>query len=92
MSEAQLSALLAKLKDDAGLQEKLRSAGDADAVIALAKEAGFYVSMADCPKYQAEQPFELSNGELEGVGPRARMLEGGKTQRNIWCQSPEPTL
>jgi len=31
MSEEQLSALLAKLKDDAGLQEKLKGAADLDA-------------------------------------------------------------
>ena len=47
MSEEQLSALLAKLKDDAGLQEKLKAAADLDAAVALAKEAGFDVSKAD---------------------------------------------
>ena len=47
MSEEQLSALLAKLKEDAGLREKLQGAGDLDAVIAMAKEAGFDVSKAD---------------------------------------------
>jgi predicted ribosomally synthesized peptide with nif11-like leader len=40
MSKEQLSALLAKLKDDAELQEKLKGAADLDAAIALAKEAG----------------------------------------------------
>ncbi len=44
MSEEQLSALLAKLKDDAGLQEKLKGAADLDAAVAMAKEAGFDVS------------------------------------------------
>ncbi|MCP9807355.1 Nif11-like leader peptide family natural product precursor [Cyanobium sp. T1B-Tous] len=47
MSEEQLSALLAKLKDDAGLQEKFKGAADLDAAVALAKEAGFDVSKAD---------------------------------------------
>ena len=47
MSEEQLSALLAKLKEDAGLQEKLKGAGDLDAAVALAREAGFDVSKAD---------------------------------------------
>jgi len=36
MSEEQLSALLAKLKDDAGLQEKLQGAADLDALPATA--------------------------------------------------------
>ena len=67
MSEEQLTALLAKIKEDAGLQEKLKGAADIDAVIALAKEAGFDVSKADWLKYQAKQTIELSDEELEGV-------------------------
>jgi len=67
MSEEQLSALLAKLKDDAGLQEKFKGAADLDAAVALAKEAGFDVSKADWLKYQAKQTLELSDEELEGV-------------------------
>ena len=38
MSEEQLTALLAKIKEDAGLQEKLRGAADLDAAVAIAKE------------------------------------------------------
>ena len=67
MSEEQLTALLAKIKEDAGLQEKLKGAADIDAVIALAKEAGFDVSKADWLKYQAKQTIELSEEQLEGV-------------------------
>ena len=67
MSEEQLSALLAKLKEDAGLQEKLKGAADLDAAVALAKEAGFDVSKADWLKYQAQQTLELSDEELESV-------------------------
>jgi predicted ribosomally synthesized peptide with nif11-like leader len=67
MSEEQLQALLANLKDDAGLQEKFKGAADLDAAIALAKEAGFDVSKADWLKYQAKQTLELSDEELEGV-------------------------
>ena len=47
MSEEQLAALLAKLKDDVGLQEKLKGAAHLDAAVAIAKEAGFDVSKAD---------------------------------------------
>ena len=64
MSEEQLTALLAKLKDDAGLQEKLRIAADLDAAVALAKEAGFDTSKADWLKYQAKQTIELSDEEI----------------------------
>ena len=67
MSEEQLAALLAKLKDDAGLQEKLKGAADPDAVLAIAKEAGFDISKADWLRYQANQTLELSDEELEGV-------------------------
>jgi predicted ribosomally synthesized peptide with nif11-like leader len=67
MSEEQFSALLAKLKDDAGLQEKLKGAADLDGAVAMAKEAGFDVSKADWLRYQANQTLELSDEELEGV-------------------------
>ena len=67
MSQEQLSALLAKLKEDAGLREKLQGAGDLDSAVALAKEAGFDVSKADWLKYQAHKTMELSDDELAGV-------------------------
>ena len=67
MSEEQLAALLGKIKDDVGLQEKLKGAADLDAAVALAKEAGFDVSKADWLKYQAKQTLELSDEELEDV-------------------------
>jgi predicted ribosomally synthesized peptide with nif11-like leader len=67
MSEEQLAALLAKLRDDAGLQEKLKGAADLDAVLAIAKDTGFDVSKADWLRYQANQILELSDEELEGV-------------------------
>ena len=79
MSEEQLSALLAKLKEDAGLQEKLKGAADLDAAVAMAKEAGFDVSKADWIKYQAQQTLELSDAELENVaGARYHT-------NNTWC-------
>ena len=63
MSEEQLKAFLEAVKADAGLQEKLKAAGDADAVVAIAKAAGFTVSADDLKKAQAE----ISEEELEGV-------------------------
>ena len=67
MSEEQLAALLAKLKDDAGLQEKLKGVADLDAAMTLAQEAGFDVSKEDWLKHQAQTNLELSDKELEGV-------------------------
>ena len=67
MSEEQLAALLAKLKEDAELQEKLKGAADLDAFLAFAKEAGFDVTEEEWLKHQKKQTDELSDEELEGV-------------------------
>ena len=83
MSEEQLKAFLEAVKADASLQEKLKAAGDADAVIALAKAAGFAISADDLKRAQSE----ISEEELEGVA-------GGTviqvTQQSI-CPCP-PTI
>ena len=63
MSEEQLKAFLEKVKADASLQEKLRAAGDADAVLAIAKEAGFSISAEDLTKAQSE----VSDKDLESA-------------------------
>ena len=63
MSEEQLKAFLEKVKGDTSLQEKLKAAADANAVTAIAKEAGFSISADDLTKAQSE----LSDEELEGV-------------------------
>ena len=44
MSEEQLKAFLEKVKADTSLQEKLKAAADANAVAAIAKDAGFSIS------------------------------------------------
>jgi predicted ribosomally synthesized peptide with nif11-like leader len=67
MSEEQLSALIAKLQEDEGLQEKLKGAADLDAAVSLAKEAGFDVSKADFLRHQASQALELSDEDLQKV-------------------------
>ncbi len=67
MSAEQLTALLAKLKNDAGLREKLKGAADLDAAVAMAKEAGFDVTKADWLKHQAKETLELTDAELEEV-------------------------
>jgi predicted ribosomally synthesized peptide with nif11-like leader len=66
MSEEQLKAFLEAVKADAGLQEKLKAAKDADAVVEIAKEAGFAISAEELKKSQAEMT-EISDDELEGV-------------------------
>jgi len=63
MSSEQLKAFLEKIKGDTSLQEKLKAASDANAVAAIAKEAGFMISADDLNKAQPE----LSEDELESV-------------------------
>ena len=72
MSEEQLKAFLEKVKGDTSLQEKLKAAADSDAVLAIAKEAGFSISADGLKNAQSE----ISDGELEGVA-------GGGT----WCNA-----
>ena len=50
MSEEQLKAFLEKVNADTSLQEKLKAAADGNAVVAIAKEAGFSISADDSPK------------------------------------------
>ena len=61
MSEEQLKAFLEKVKGDTTLQEKLKAASDADAVVAIAKEAGFSIA-AD---HLIKALTEISDEELE---------------------------
>ena len=64
MSEEQLKAFLEKVKADTSLQEKLKAAADANAVAAIAKEAGFSISADDLT---TKAQSELSDEELEAV-------------------------
>ena len=45
MSEEQLNSFLEKVKADTSLQEKLKAAKDVDAVVAIAKAAGYAISV-----------------------------------------------
>lgn len=67
MSVEQLAALLAKLKDDVGLQEKLKGAADLDVAVVIAREAGFDVNKADWLRHQANESLDLSDEELESM-------------------------
>ena len=63
MSEEQLKAFMEAVKADAGLQEKLNAAADADAVVAIAKAAGFVIFAEELQRSQAE----VSEMDLEGI-------------------------
>ena len=84
MSEEQLKAFLEKIKGDTSLQEKLKAAADADAVAAIAKEAGFSISADDLKNAQSD----LSDEELDSVAgghhvcwSRKRYWSGPVTER-----------
>ena len=66
MSEEQLKAFLEKVKADTSLQEKLNEAADADAVVEIAKAAGFAITSEDMQSMQSAT-VELSDEELEGA-------------------------
>ena len=67
MSEEQLTALLARLSEDAGLRKKLQGAADVEAAVEMAKEAGFDTTKEAWLRWEAQQRVELSDEELEGV-------------------------
>ena len=79
MSEEQLSAFLETVKGDTSLQEKLNGAADADAVMEIAKEAGFAITAEDIQSMQSET-VELSDEDLEGAA-------GGLFWHNPGCQT-----
>ena len=66
MSEEQLKTFLEKVKGDTSLQEKLKAAASPEAVMEIAKEAGFSITAEDIQSMQSTT-VELSDEELEGV-------------------------
>jgi len=67
MLEEQLLALVAKLKDDGSLREKLRSASSSKNFAKIVKEAGYDVSHEVWLNYVATELIAISDEELEGV-------------------------
>ena len=59
MSEEQLRAFLEKVKADTSLQEKLKAAADAEAVVEIARKAGFSI---------ATEELKVRDDELERAG------------------------
>ena len=70
MSRDQLNAFLEKVKADPNLQEKLKAAADSDAVLAIAKDAGFSISADDLKNAQSELSDEELEGVAGGLGPK----------------------
>jgi len=86
MSEEQLKAFLEAVKTDAGLQMQLKfQASNSDAVVAIAKTAGFVITAEELTRAQAE----ISEDELEhvaGGGTRWSYFLWQKDKRGLPCQ------
>ena len=80
MSQETLNSFIAKVQTDRGLQEQMKVAADAEAVMGIAKTAGFDITAADLIRLQANAIAELSDEALEGVAggalPWGKILGG----------------
>ena len=65
------SAFIEAVAADSSLQEKLNSVADADAIVAIAKEAGFVISAEEVENHLKEKmkdsEEELTTEQLEAV-------------------------
>lgn len=80
MTEAQLNAFLEAVKADAALQQKLKAATDSDAVVAIAKEAGFVISAEGLKSAQmkvTEEDLEIIGGARCSLQERYKICIGG---------------
>ena len=77
MSEGQLKALLAKLKEDASLREKVQRATSSDNVVSIAHEEGFEIALDETLTMLAE----LSDFDLENVAG------GNGTRKPGFCRT-----
>ena len=90
MSAEQLAAFWAAVKADASLQEKLSASTDGEidtpieaaAVVAIAKDAGFIITVADLLRADAEAILELNDEELEKVA-------GGFSDEGGWTATTD---
>ena len=77
MSEEQLKGFLEAVAADAELQEKLKAAADTDAVVEIAKAAGFVISAEELEALVLQAQAEMSDEELQGVAGGDRRVEVG---------------
>ena len=63
MTQEQLTAFIANAKGNTSLQGQLKAAADTNAVVSIAEDVGFSISVDDLAKAQSE----ISDEELEGA-------------------------
>ena len=86
MSEEQLKAFITKVQADDSLQEQLKAALDGDAVIDIAKAAGFLITTDDLNTHRQN----LSEKELEGLAGAGFTSQGGLpclTMQGLGCMT-----
>ena len=94
MSAEQLTAFWEAVQADEGLQEKLNASTDGEidtpieaaAVVAIAKDAGFTITVADLLRADAQDLLELNDEELEKVAggvAGAEKYQGGRYSRLV---------
>ena len=81
MSEQQLKIFLGQVKGDVDLRRKLDAAVDADAVVAIAKDAGFEIT--DCEFMKAQSV--VSEQQLETVAGGAEYDPGDFYSKILLC-------
>ena len=82
MSEEQLKAFIAKVKQDTTLQGKPKAASDGNSAIAIANEAGFPITAEDIDSHSTE----LSTKELERADGGGKCVEGITDMGDsFWC-------
>lgn len=69
MSDQQLKDFLAAVQADVDLQEKLKAADDANAIVAIAMTAGFMISAQEINFKEIQEGLsqEISDEDLAGV-------------------------
>jgi predicted ribosomally synthesized peptide with nif11-like leader len=65
MLEEQFKAFLEAVKANSDLQEQLQAAADSDAVVTIAKTAGFVISADDLRRAAGSAQTKISDAELD---------------------------
>lgn len=97
MSAEQLTAFWEAVEGDNSLQEKLNASTDreidtpieVDAVIALAKDAGFTITAGDLLRADAQAILELNDEELKKVAGGCFLSANGLLGAHIRCSLTE---
>ena len=79
MSDEQLNAFLKKAKENTKLQQEIEAAPNLEAVVSIAKNAGFSIELDELKNSAFETSSDLSEEELEGVaGGKVCVMAGTK--------------